>query len=94
MKPDVWVALVPVLVPFVVEVVKLAAPKVPKQYLPLLAIFLGVASQLVQHFQDVGVENVLVGAILGGAGVGLRELIVKVQELLAPPAPPAEPPAA
>lgn len=66
--------LIPLLVPFVIALIKKVIPIVPKALLPLLAPVIGVASDyLLQQSGLAPVGGLAVGAILGASGVMVRE---------------------
>jgi len=67
-------ALIPVLVPFVVYSVKLIIPSIPRVILPLIAVGGGLVINALDSFIAGADPNVIVGALLGAAGVFLREV--------------------
>lgn len=71
-------ALIPVIVPAILAVAKFFIPHLPKVSLPILAIVLGAAAEFALS-HTVGANTVL-GAILGSAGVGLRELVDQLRK--------------
>lgn len=82
-----WLALVPLIAPLVVALIKTLAPQIPGAALPLICTLLGVVAQAV----DAGgltQAGALTGATLGGAGVALREMVDQLRKL-APTPPPA-----
>jgi hypothetical protein len=83
----VLVALIPVLVPVIIAVIKLAltfwGSKIPKVLPPLLAPVLGALLDLIIN-QHLGTGTVW-GAVLGSAGVGLREIVDQLRNLGATP---------
>jgi hypothetical protein len=76
-----WEALIPVAVPVVIAGVKLALPKIPSVVLPVLAPVLGAALEIVLHYSGLVDGNGVLGAVLGAAGVGLREVVDQVKKL-------------
>ena len=78
-------ALIPVAVPLLIWGMKTLVPKLPKQSLPMIALGLGVAADWVIAFAAGGDFTPIVGALLGLAGVGLREATKHLK--------PAKPPA-
>jgi hypothetical protein len=76
-----WELMIPVLVPVIIAAVKWALPKVPAVALPILAPVLGAAMEIVLHFAGVSGSNGVLGAVLGAAGVGLREVIDQIKKL-------------
>jgi hypothetical protein len=75
MKLD-WSLLIPIIVPALIALVKLVAPKIPKPLLPVIAPILGVGLEMVREgimgTQGVGAVE---AAGLGLAGVGVREVV-------------------
>ncbi len=76
-----WSLVIPAVVPVVIAGVKWALPKVPSVWLPVLAPVLGAGLEVVLHYAGLTSGNGLVGAMLGSAGVGLREVIDQVRKL-------------
>lgn len=67
--------LIPVLVPVVVGVFKALLPNVPTRLLPGLAIVVGALSDLAMSSVGLtGGSNPMLAAVLGAAGIGMREL--------------------
>jgi hypothetical protein len=84
--------LVPVLVPAAIAALKQLLPKIPKPWLPILAPLLGALIDIAATCQ-VGPGTPL-AALLGAAGVGLREILDQLRKALSaadPPPPPAGP---
>lgn len=67
-------ALIPVLVPLLVALGKWALPKVPLWLLPILAPALGALVDYLSTLATGAVASPLLGAALGSAGVGVREI--------------------
>ena len=67
-------ALVPIVVPFLVALVKKGLPSLPKQILPLIAVGSGLFLTYLEAFIAGGEWNVIVGAGLGALGVAVREV--------------------
>jgi len=76
-------ALIPVLVPLIVAVGKWALPKVPTWILPILAPALGALVDYLTTLAAGTIANPILGAALGSAGVGVRELFDQVKGRLA-----------
>jgi hypothetical protein len=76
-----WQLLIPVLVPVIIAGVKWALPKIPPIALPILAPVLGAGLDIVLHYAGVTSSNGVLGAVLGAAGVGLREVVDQVKKL-------------
>ncbi len=81
-----WSALVPGLIPVVVPVavylLKSLVPKVPTVWLPVAAIALGAVADTAAHFATGSVANPILGAVLGAAGVGLREVVDQIRKAM------------
>jgi hypothetical protein len=75
---------IPVVVPVTLAVLKQCLPQVPKRWLPVLAPALGALAETIAT-QQVGTGTVL-GAALGSAGVGLRELVDQMRKSMSEPA--------
>jgi hypothetical protein len=70
-----WVTwLTPIITPFVLMLVKKFLPLLPSGLIPVLAPLLGVALDLINSFATAHQGNVVLAAILGLAGVGVREV--------------------
>jgi len=71
--------LIPILVPLEIAAVKKLAPMLPSWLLPILAPILG-------GFQAgiTGISSVGAGAVLGLAGVGVREAVDQGKRLVTP----------
>lgn len=67
-------ALIPVLVPLLVALGKWALPKVPLWILPILAPALGALVDYLSTLATGAAANPILGAALGAAGVGVREI--------------------
>lgn len=71
--------LTPILVRLLAQLATILARELPSHYLPILAPVLGAVAELTLHYSDAGVPGLspstaaLVGAVLGSAGVGIRE---------------------
>ncbi len=76
--------LIPVLVPVLLAVGKLFVPKIPRLWLPILAPILGAAIELLTS--GALTTNTAWAAVLGSAGVGLREIVDQMRKAIAPPA--------
>lgn len=80
-------ALIPAVTPMLVWGIKLLVPKIPKMWLPIIAPVLGALIAVIQHLGTLSWENVVVGAVLGLAGTGIREMWDQVNKAAAPAAP-------
>lgn len=77
-----WIALIPLVVPVLLAVLRVLAPKIPKVLLPILAPLLGAGADIALHYAGVSTMGVVWGAVLGSAGVGLRELADQIRKQL------------
>lgn len=79
-----WLAfLIPVLLAFA----KGLLPNLPPKYLPLIAIVLGAASDALASYLSGNTPNPALGAVLGSAGVGIRELVDQLRNVSTPTVP-------
>jgi hypothetical protein len=85
-----WTALVPIAVPALLALLKVFAPKIPSVALPILAPLLGAGADIVLHYAGVSTLGPLWGAVLGSAGVGLRELQDQLKQTVLPSATPTD----
>jgi hypothetical protein len=85
------VMIIPLVVPMLIAFLKTKLPTVPSWALPLLAPVLGSLADVVLQASGVHTGGALKGALLGSAGVGLRELANQVSQAMpkTPPPPPA-----
>lgn len=90
--PDASLAklLLAVIVPLVVAGIKKITPSIPSVSLPVIAIVLGAGADYVGSLVGVWEGSFVVGAVLGAAGVGLREAGDQVKQSVLGPTP--EPP--
>ncbi len=79
-SPGPWEMLIPVLVPVAIAGLKFLVPKVPPAWLPIIAPVLGAALEITMHFAGLSTGNGVVGALLGSAGVGLREIVDQLRK--------------
>ncbi len=75
-------ALTPVLVPAIVAVGKALLGHIPGALIPMIAIGLGYAIDLLNHYVVGGGMGGAWGAVLGAAGVGVREVLDQVRKSL------------
>ncbi len=84
MDASLLVALITGLTPAVIQLVRYAVPRIPKVALPVLAPIIGGLVQagltLLPGLEDQGV---VVGALAGMAGTGLREILDQVRKAAA-----------
>lgn len=72
--------VIPVLVPLAIAFLKLILPRVPSAWIPVLAPILGMLADLAAAKATGGTGNVVLGAVLGSAGVGLREVVDQLRK--------------
>ena len=75
-----WTLLIPVLVPILIAGAKMGLGFLPGWILPILAPILGGALDAGIAWATGHAANPVAGAILGSAGVGLRELVDQVKQ--------------
>lgn len=74
-------AAIPVLVPVLVALVKALLPRIPKVWLPIIATLLGALLDIGNQLVASGtLGNPVVGAGLGLAGIGVREVIDQIRK--------------
>lgn len=70
-----WLGIIPLVVPVLIAVVKTYLPKIPKALLPILCPLLGAGVSIIEYYVGMSPEGaVMQGAILGAAGVFVREV--------------------
>lgn len=84
-----WLAIIPLLVPGVVALVKFFLPRVPGPWLPVIAAGIGLMLALLDHFTGSLGGNPMAVAFMGAAGVGIREIYDQVKKAAAAALPPA-----
>ena len=72
------------LTPVVVAILKKLVPKIPKAWLPMAAPLIGAGVDIAGHYAGVWEGNTLVGALLGMAGTGLREMADQTKKSIKP----------
>lgn len=75
--------LIPVLVPLVIAIGKFFVPKVPGWILPIVAPALGALIDYINTLVSGTNASPLIGALLGSAGVGVREIYDQVKKRMA-----------
>ena len=76
-----WQAIISFVVPLMIWGSKLLLPKIPKVVLPILAPFLGAGVEILLYLVGAsGTSNPILGAILGGLGVWLREVVDQLKK--------------
>lgn len=84
--PSPWVSLIPLAVPVLIMVLKMLIPNIPGVALPIIAPLLGAAADIVLHYAGASTLGPTWGAVLGSAGVGLREIYDQVKQSVTTPA--------
>ena len=80
--------IIPLLVPLIVALAKFFMPKIPKVYLPIIAVVLGsVIDWISSKLGGPGVGPIL-GALLGAAGIGAREILDQLKQAKTASTPP------
>ena len=78
------VGLIAVVVPALLGLVKIYVwPKIPKLAVPAAAIILGALAQIASVYAGLPDIGVVWGALLGAAGIGLRELLDQTRHTVA-----------
>ena len=72
--------LIPVLVPMILGLAKAEVPKLPSWILPILAPALGALIDWLTSLATGTTPNPIASAVLGAAGVGLREVYDQVRQ--------------
>ena len=68
-------ALITLIAPIVIEVLKAVAPRFPKRWLPILAPIVGALADILAHFSGLLSEsNPTMAALYGMAGAGLYDI--------------------
>lgn len=65
----------PVIVPLIIAGVKKILPSIPTWLIPVMTPFLGASVDVLNHFATGSSTNLLLSALLGLAGVGVREVV-------------------
>lgn len=79
-------ALIPLLVPVLIALVKWFVPQIPKPLLPWLAPVFGMLVGWIDNAAGVSGSNVILSAVLGAAGVAVREAFDQAKKGMAPAA--------
>jgi hypothetical protein len=79
---DWKVVLITVITPAIIAALKLAIPRLPGWTLPIIAPLLGAAQGIVLNYAGIVSSNAGLAALLGMAGVGLREVYDQAQKRL------------
>ena len=81
-------AAIPVVVPTLIMLLKMAVPAVPKVALPIVAPLLGALIDIGLSLAMGQSTNPFIGAVLGSAGTGLREIVDQLKKASAAQLPP------
>ena len=73
-------ALVPVVTALAVWGGRVLVAKVPRAFLPIVAVAIGTGFDFLLAYMQGGTFNPVVGALLGASATWLRELISTIQE--------------
>ena len=73
-------ALVPVVTAVAIWLGRAVVAKVPRAFIPIVAVSLGTAFDFLVAYANGGVFNPVLGALLGATATWLRELINTVAE--------------
>ena len=73
-------ALIPVVTPLLIAGVKKLIPFISKPLLPIIAILLGALIDILSSLATGTSMNPIYGAVLGAAGIGLREVVDQVKK--------------
>lgn len=79
LHPLSFAALIPFATPLLIALLKGLAPHIPKLWLPIIAPILGALLDIIIHYAGGQNVGVLTGALLGSAGVGVREVLDQVK---------------
>ncbi len=80
--------LIPLVVPMLVAAAKTAFSNLPPVFLPILATILGAVLNYILVLTNQPHTNLLVAAILGASGIGVRELYDQIKGTIQTQAPP------
>ena|SRR5688572_7238990 len=69
-----WQSLIPLVVPLIIFGLRNMIPKLPSKWTPILAPLIGALIDVLLNFADLGDGKGMVGAVLGTAGIGVREV--------------------
>ena len=81
-----YIALLPTfLTPVLIAGVRQLVPKIPGWLLPILAPLLGAGLDILNYYATGNHVGLVAGAVLGSAGVGLREAVDQAKKRLKEP---------
>jgi hypothetical protein len=72
--------LIPLIAPMLVALAKFFVPRIPKPLLPWVAVGAGVVLDQIGKWTGLSEGNAVLGAILGGAAVGVREALTQAKK--------------
>ena len=73
-------ALIPVVTAVAIWAGRAVVDKVPRSFIPIVAVALGTALDFLVAYSSGGVFNPVVGALLGASATWLRELVNTIAE--------------
>lgn len=79
---DWLLVIIPAGVPVLVAIGKKLIPNIPTAVLPIAAAALGVGIDQIAALATTHESSILLSALLGSAGVGLREILDQLKKLL------------
>jgi uncharacterized RDD family membrane protein YckC len=71
-----WDLIIIPVVPVILAIMKQLIPKIPKMWIPIAAAVIGALAELAMGYSGIPGW----GAILGMAGVGLREIVDQIRK--------------
>lgn len=89
---DISSSWLTVIIPLLLALTKTILPKLPPSWLPIIAPILGALGDAIASLVSGNTMNPALGAILGSAGVGLREIIDQIKNPSPIPVKPTAPP--
>ena len=79
-QSQLWLGLIPLVVPLIVAVLKIMIDKLPSWVLPILAAGLGELLNYISGLAGGPTTTAINGLILGAAGTGLREIVDQLKQ--------------
>lgn len=74
--------IIPLVVPIIIAALKALWPAIPKVWLPIVAPILGALAEILLYLAGMGGGDPAMGALLGQAGVGLREIYDQIKKTI------------
>lgn len=71
----IWQLMIPIAVPMLIAALKTLPKQIPTKFYPWLAPLIGAAIDILMNVTGIGDGIGGVGAVLGIAGVGVREMV-------------------